>query len=249
VFEIGPVFWHRGADDTLLPREIASELPEDKGLRLPLERRRLGIVMTGAREEMAWQGADTAPMDFYDLKGVVEALLAGLHLTNASFVPSSNPMFHPGRGAEVKLGDWVIGQFGELHPLVREKFDLPAQAVLVAEFDLDALLARVPLTYKTSALSRYPGIAQDLALIVDEDVPADRVHALIVQTGGALLQRAVLFDVYRGDQIPRGKKSLAYALTFQAMDRTLSDADASKVREKIIARLKREIGAEVRGAG
>jgi phenylalanyl-tRNA synthetase beta chain len=67
--------------------------------------------MTGAREEMAWQGADTAPMDFYDLKGVVEALLAGLHLTNASFVPSSNPMFHPGRGAEVKLddvGDWAI---------------------------------------------------------------------------------------------------------------------------------------------
>jgi phenylalanyl-tRNA synthetase beta chain len=126
---------------------------------------------------------------------------------------------------------------------------LPAQAVLVAEFDLDALLARVPLTYKTRALSRYPGIAQDLALIVDEDVPADRVHALIVQTGGALLQRAVLFDVYRGDQIPRGKKSLAYALTFQAMDRTLSDADASKVREKIVARLKREIGAEVRGAG
>jgi phenylalanyl-tRNA synthetase beta chain len=249
VFEIGPVFWHRGADDTLLPREIASELPEDKGLRLPLERRRLGIVMTGAREEMAWQGADTAPMDFYDLKGVVEALLAGLHLTNASFAPSSNPMFHPGRGAEVKLGDWVIGELGELHPLVREKFDLPVQAVLVAEFDLDALLARVPLTYKTRALSRYPGVAQDLALIVDEDVPADRVHALIVQTGGALLQRAVLFDVYRGDQIPRGKKSLAYALTFQAMDRTLSDADASKVREKIVARLKREIGAEVRGVG
>jgi len=248
VFEIGPVFWHRGADDTLLPREIASELPEDKDLRLPLERRRLGIVITGAREEVAWQGADTAPMDFYDLKGVVEALFAGLHLTNASFVPSSNPMFHPGRGAEVKLGDWVIGELGELHPVIREKFDLPAQAVLVAEFDLDALLARVPLTYKTSALSRYPGIAQDLALIVDEDVPADRVHALIVQTGGALLQRAVLFDVYRGDQIPRGKKSLAYALTFQAMDRTLSDADASKVREKIIARLKREIGAEVRGA-
>jgi phenylalanyl-tRNA synthetase beta chain len=247
VFEIGPVFWHRGADDTLLSREIASELPEDKGLRLPLERRRLGIVITGAREEVAWQGADTAPMDFYDLKGVVEALFAGLHLTNASFVPSSNPMFHPGRGAEVKLGDWVIGQFGELHPVIREKFDLPAQAVLLAEFDLDALLARVPLTYKTRALSRYPGVAQDLALIVDEDVPADRVHALIVQTGGALLQRAVLFDVYRGDQIPRGKKSLAYALTFQAMDRTLSDADASKVREKIIARLKREIGAEVRG--
>lgn len=248
LFEIGPVFWHRGADDTLLPREIASELPEDKGLPLPLERQRLAIVMTGAREPVAWQVADTTPMDFYDLKGVVETLLDGLHVTNVSFVHSSNPMFHPGRGAQVKLGDWVIGELGELHPLVREKFDLPAQTVLVAEFDLDALLVRVPKTYKTASLSRFPVVVQDLALIVDESVPADRVHALIVQTGGALLQRAVLFDVYRGDQIPSGKKSLAYTLTFQAADRTLSDADASKVREKIVARLKREIGAEVRGA-
>ena len=249
VFEIGPVFWHRSADDVLLPREVATELPEDKDIRLPLERRRLAIVLTGARSETAWQGADTAPMDFYDLKGVLETLLAGLHLVNASFVPSTNPMFHPGRGAEVKSGDAVIGEFGELHPVVRdaERFDLPAQAVLVGEFNLDALFARVPPTYKTVSLSRYPGVAQDLALIVDENVPAERVHTLIVQTGGALLQRATLFDVYRGDQIAKGKKSLAYALTFQATDRTLSDADATKVREKIVARLKREIGAEVRG--
>ncbi len=251
VFEIGPVFWMRGADDALLPREVATELPEDKGIRLPLERRRLAIVLTGARGEIAWQGADTTPVDFYDLKGVVETLLAGLHLTNASFVASSNPLFHPGRGAQVKVGDVVIGEFGELHPVVRdaERFDLPAQAVLVGEFDLDALFACVTAAYKTTALSRYPGVAQDLALIVDENVPADRVHALIAQTGGALLQRATLFDVYRGDQIAQGKKSLAYALTFQSADRTLSDADASKVREKIVARLKREIGAEVRGAG
>ena len=94
----------------------------------------------------------------------------------------------------------------------------------------------------------YPSVAQDLALIVDENVPAERVLKLIVQTGGNLLTRAVLFDLYRGDQIPKGKKSLAYALTFQASDRTLSDADASKVREKIVARLKREIDAQVRGA-
>lgn len=248
MFEIGPVFWQRGTDDVLLPREMASELLEDKGLRLPLERQRLAIVMTGARDEVTWQGSDTAPMDFYDLKGVVESLLAGLHVTNASFVPSSNPMFHPGRAAALKLGDGVIGELGELHPLVGEKFDLPAQTVLVAEFDLDALWTRVPSTYKTAPLSRYPVVTQDLALVVDENVPADRVSALIVQTGGALLQRAVLFDVYRGDQIPPGKKSLAYALTFQASDRTLSDADASQVREKIVARLKREIGAIVRGA-
>jgi phenylalanyl-tRNA synthetase beta chain len=186
-------------------------------------------------------------MDFFEVKGVIESLLGGLHITNATFVASNNALFHPGRGALVQVDDWVIGELGELHPVIREKFDLPAQTVLVGEFDLDALFARLPASYKTAALSRFPGVAQDLALIVDENVPAERVHALIVQTGGALLQRATLFDVYRGDQIAQGKKSLAYALVFQAADRTLSDADATKVREKIVARLKREIGAEVRG--
>lgn len=247
LFEMGPVFWHRGTNDTLLPREVATQLPEDQGIPLPLERRRLGIVLTGPREEMMWQGADTAPMDFYDLKGIVEALVTGLHLTDTTYTPSNNPMFHPGRAAKLKLGDSVIGELGELHPLVREKFDLPAQAVLIGEFDVDALLARVTSMYLVKALSRYPVVVQDLALVVDESVPADRAQALIEQTGGNVLARVVLFDVYRGDQIAPGKKSLAYSLTFQAADRTLSDNDVMKVREKIIARLKREIGAEVRG--
>ena len=247
LFEIGPVFWHRGADDVLLAREAATELPEDKGIRLPLERTRLTLVMTGARDEVHWQGANTTPMDFYDLKGVVESLLGGLHL-NASFVKSDSPLFHAGRAATLKIGDAVIGDFGELHPVVREKFDLPAQAVLVGEFDLDALFAQVTMAYKVASLSRYPSVSQDLAVIVDENVAAERVQTLIAQTGGALLKRATLFDVYRGEQVGAGKKSLAYALTFQADDRTLADTDASKVREKIIARLKRELNAEVRGA-
>jgi phenylalanyl-tRNA synthetase beta chain len=250
LFEIGPVFWQRGADDALLPHEKATQLPEDQNVPLPLERRRLGIVLTGPREEMTWQGADTAPMDFYDLKGIVEALVAGLHLTGVTYIPSNNPMFHPGRAAQLRLGDEVIGEFGELHPLVRDatRFDLPARVVLLGEFDMDALLARVTSMYLVKAISRYPAVIQDLALVVDEPVPAERVQTLIEQTGGNLLARLVLFDVYRGDQIAPGKKSLAYSLTFQAADHTLSDNEVTKVREKIIARLKRELGAEVRGA-
>ncbi|MDE3090876.1 MAG: phenylalanine--tRNA ligase subunit beta, partial [Chloroflexota bacterium] len=245
-FEVGVVFLARRPDDVPLPREKATELPEDVDRHLPLERRRLGIVMTGPRKEVAWQKSDTTLMDFFDFKGVVEELVEGLYLDGAVYVASDHPLFQPGRAAALKLGSQEIGVFGELHPLLCEKFDLPAQAVLIGEFDLDALLAQVKPARAVAALSRYPAVAQDLALIVDENVPADRAHALIVQTGGALLQRAVLFDVYHGDPIPRGKKSLAYALTFQAPDRTLSDADATKVREKIVQRLQREIGAEVR---
>ncbi len=246
LFELGPAFLARAADDALLPREKASELPGDD--ILPLERRRLAIALTGPREEMAWQKNDTAPMDFYDFKGIVESLLGGLHLNNATFAASEHSSFHPGRVAALKFDAQEIGVFGELHPLLREKFDLPAQPVLIGEFDLDALLARVTPAHPTRALSRYPAVVQDLALVVDEMMPAERVHALIVQTGGELLERAALFDVYRGEPIPRGKKSLAYKLTFQAMDRTLSDADATKSREKIAARLKYELSAELRGA-
>jgi phenylalanyl-tRNA synthetase beta chain len=247
-FEIGAVFLTRHSDDALLPREIATEQPEDRELRLPLERRRLALALTGSREEASWLQSDTAPMNFYDFKGIVETLLGGLHVSGASFAASNHPLYHPGRAAALKIGEQEIGAFGELHPLLRERFDLPAQAVLVGEFDLDALLAHVPSGYSVAALARYPAVAQDLALIVDENVPADRVHTIIAQSGGALLQRATLFDVYRGDQIPRGKKSLAYSLLFQAKDRTLSDADATKAREKIVARLQKEIGAQVRGA-
>jgi phenylalanyl-tRNA synthetase beta chain len=247
LFEIGPVFWHRAANETLLPNESARELPEDRGIKLPLERRRLAMVLTGSRAGVSWQGADTASMDFYDFKGIVESLLNGLHIANATYTASDNPMFHPGRGAQLKFGDSAIGIFGELHPVLRERFDLPMQPVLVGEFDLDAMLTHVTSMYLVQALSRYPAVEQDLALIVDDNVPADRVQALIQQTGGNLIERVTLFDVYRGAPIAQGKKSLAYAISFQADDRTLSDSDVTKVREKIIARLKRELGAEVRG--
>ncbi len=245
LFEIGRVYWMPGPDEPRLPAELARALPEDAGL--PIERRRLGIVLTGPREDLSWTKTDTTLMDFFDFKGVLEALLDGLHVSGASYVAVADAAFHPGRAAALKLDGEDIGQFGELFPATRDRFDLPAQAVLVGEFDLDALLARVPPRFKAKPPSRYPGVVQDLAIIVDEGIPAERVQALIQQTGGALLQRVVLFDVYRGEPIPAGQKSLAYALTFQAMDRTLSDADASKVRDKIVNRLRQELGAQLRG--
>jgi phenylalanyl-tRNA synthetase beta chain len=247
VFEIGPVFWHRGLEDVLLPYEIRTQIPEDTGLKLPLERRRLGILLTGSRDEIHWEKADTALMDFFDLKGSTQALLDDLHVSEAKFVVSDHPSLHPRRAASLQIDGQEIGFLGEIHPLLLERFDLPSQAVLVSELDLDALLAHASAMYAVRAPTRYPGVVQDLALVVDESIAAERIHALIQETGGALLQRAVLFDIYRGEQIARGKKSLAYQLTFQAVDRTLSDADASKVREKIVARLQKEVGAEVRG--
>ena len=142
-----------------------------------------------------------------------------------------------------------MGVIGELHPLVREAFDLPAQPVCALEFDLEALLAQAIAVGKVRTLQpipRFPAVSQDLAVVVDEDLPAQQVQAAIVEAGGRLLRRAELFDLYRGEQIPHGKKSLAYSLAYQAEDRTLTDDEVAKVQERIVRRLAQELGAELR---
>jgi len=129
---------------------------------------------------------------------------------------------------------------------VQEAFDLPAQAVGALEFDLEALLAQVSAMRTMQSIPRFPSVSQDLAVIVGEDLPAQKVQEAIVETGGRLLRQVELFDLYRGEQIPPGKKSLAYSLTYQAEDRTLTDAEVAKVQERIVRRLAQELGAERR---
>jgi len=228
IFEIGAVY---------LPVE---------GQTLPDEPLRLGIVMTGPREAPSWlAGQDLAPLGFYDLKGVVETLLARLGLEGA-FEQGEQPPFHPGRCAQVSIGGEVVGVMGELHPVVREAFDLPAQPVCALEFDLEVLLAQMGVTRVMKPLPRFPAVVQDIALIVDEDLPAEEVRQAILAFGGRLLRDARLFDLYRGEPIPPGKKSLAYSLTYQAEDRTLTDEEVARVQERIVRRLAEELGAKLR---
>ena len=227
--------------------EIGAVYEPVEGQILPQEPRRLAIVMTGPREPRSWvQGQDRSPLGFYDLKGVVEALLEGLGL-EGKFEPGEHPALHPGRCARVSAGGRAVGAMGELHPLVREAFDLPPQPVCALEFDLEALLAGWGGPRKVTPLSIHPPVYEDLAVVVDEHVPAEQVYNLIVQTGAPLVRSAVLFDVYRGEQIGAGRKSLAYRLTYQADDRTLTDQEVARLRSRIIRRLERELGAALRG--
>ncbi len=228
IFEIGRVY---------LPRE---------GQELPDEPRRLAVTMSGPQAKRAWLAGPPQMMDFYDLKGVVETLLARLGLTDYAFEPAEHPTFHPGRTAALRVRDTEIGLMGEVHPLVREAFDLPDQPVCLLEFDLEALLAEAQLIRHLQPISRFPPVSQDLAIVVDEELPAQRVQECIAQAGGTLLSQVVLFDLYRGPQIPAGKKSLAYSLTYQAHDRTLQDQEVAQVQERIVRRLGQELGAELR---
>lgn len=233
LFEIGKVYWPQ-------PGEL-----------LPAEPEHVAIALAGPREAGAWLNRDDRPMDFFDLKGVVEELLDRLGLlAEARFEPALHPLFGP-KAARVLLKGRPIGVLGELHPAVRRAFDLPAgaQQAAVAELQLAPLAAAISARHKLqwSPISSFPAVKEDLALLVDDDVTAEQVETTIRQAGGSLLRDLVLFDLYRGKQVPAGKKSLAYALTFQADDKTLKDADVEKVRRRIMARLKQTIGAELRG--
>jgi phenylalanyl-tRNA synthetase beta chain len=218
-----------------------------QGRTLPKEPRRLGIVMTGPREERSWlEGQDRAFMDLFDLKGVVETLLNRLGL-EGTFAPDERGPFHPGRCAQVSIDSQAVGVLGEVHPLVREAFELPDQPICALEFDLDALLAPWGAPREMIPLSTHPPVYEDLAVVVDEGVPAVRVRNLIAHAGAPLLRSIALFDVYRGAQVGPAKKSLAYRLTYQADDRTLTDEEVAEVRSGIVHRLHEALGATLRG--
>jgi phenylalanyl-tRNA synthetase beta chain len=185
-------------------------------------------------------------MDFFDLKGTVEALIHALHLRDVAFVAGEHPSLTPGRSARVTVSGQAAGWLGELHPAVATRFDLPS-GVLVAEFDLAALTVSASDRHTVSSVPSYPPVKEDLAVIVDDGAPAAQVEEVIRRAGGALLGHVSLFDLYRGDQVGDGKKSLAFRVTYQAPDRTLTDVEAGKVRDKIVRALTDELGAVLRG--
>jgi phenylalanyl-tRNA synthetase beta chain len=228
LFEIGRVYLPRAED----------ELPE--------EPRRLCIAMAGPREERSWTGSQQRDVDFYVLKGVVETLLDHLVLPERSFVPVEHPTFRAGGAAALLLGDTQIGVLGEVDAAVREGLDLPAQTICLLELDLEELLARAEPVRHLQGLPRFPSVSQDMSLVVDEVVSAKEVEELIRQAGGDLLAGVSLFDLYRGEPIPAGKKSLAYSLTYRHEERTLTDKQVAKVHSKIAKRLSKELGARLR---
>jgi phenylalanyl-tRNA synthetase beta chain len=233
-------------------------LPDDEANRQPDERLSLGIGLCGPAA-IAWFPEMMRPADFFDLKGVVETLLASLHIARYRFTPTQHPAFHPGRCALLELprrldstgeGDGQevyspVGVLGEVHPVVQERYDLPERAYL-CEIDLELLYLGVPekLTYDT--ISRQQELIRDLALVVDQQVPEQDIYEAIALSGGALLRSAALFDVYSGESIPAGKKNLTYSLTYQSQDRTLTDADANAIQAEIVRTLNAQFGAVLR---
>ncbi|HSR47796.1 MAG TPA: phenylalanine--tRNA ligase subunit beta [Anaerolineales bacterium] len=216
------------------------------GRNLPEEPVRLAIALTGPRHERGWQEADQGPVGFFDLKGILEALGAALHLPGFQFEATEESTYHPGKCSRVLLDRHRVGVMGELHPLIQARFDLSDFPVAACELDLGRLLAARPTGWALRPVAAFPPVLEDLAVIVTDATPAERVEATIRNAAGDLLAEVRLFDLYRGAPIEAGHKSLAYALTYQAPDRTLTDAEVRGIRERIVANLAAELGARLR---
>jgi phenylalanyl-tRNA synthetase beta chain len=169
------------------------------------------------------------------------------HLRGIEFEPDQNPSFHPGRCARVTANGQPLGWCGELHPLVKERYELPIDPVQAAELELELIQQLVPERYEIVSIPTFPPVLEDLAVVVPEDIPARQVLRLIREAGGETVAEASLFDIYRGGQAGQGMKSLAFSLTYQASDRTLTDEEVANVRQRIVRKLEQALGARLRG--
>ena len=227
-FEVGPVF-----------------LPVDDQ-KLPNEETHLAIALSGKRFNDCWDSHRKEQLDFFDMKGIITSVLGGLHISDIHFVPAEVSYMHPGKCAEVYSGDTLLGTLGELHPAIRKKYDLLTAPVILADLNLSVAQPFAVTIYKVHSISPFPAIIEDIAIVVNEETSAEEVVNLIRQAGGKLLKSAELFDTFRNDQIGAGKKSLAYNLKYQSDEKTLTDKDATAIRNKIIKRLEQGLGAKLR---
>ncbi|MGE0602066.1 MAG: phenylalanine--tRNA ligase subunit beta [Dehalococcoidia bacterium] len=213
---------------------------------LPHERTVLCAVLGGTRETR-WSGGGGDGLDFYDAKGAIEAILNGVGIA-AAFAPVEEFGLLAGHTAEIRVGKDRVGVLGQVHPDNAAAFDV-SEPVFLFELWVEDLVHYLPERPEYVAPSRFPEVRQDIAILVDANLPAGRVLDIArSHRSGTTRISAELFDDYRGKGVPEGKKSLALRLRFQAMDRTLTDSDVAKVQNGLVVRLSKELGAELRGA-
>lgn len=231
----------RGADAVRL-FEIGAVYGGD--VASPAEHTAITLLMTGPSAPATWRDRPENA-DFFALKGVVRAITEAARVdgTYARQEPSSHPYLIPGRSAVVAAGGVQLGRLGELHPLVAKRFDLPG--AVVAELNLDALAALIPQPVAYSPISPFPPAREDIAVVVDEARSSAEVIAVVRDAGGELLTGADVFDVYTGEQVEAGRRSLAVRLTYSAPDRTLTDDELAEARGRITRELE-AIGGTLR---
>lgn len=209
----------------------------------PVHERRWAVAMVGPVAGLSWTGKP-AEADFFRLKGALEAILDEIGIESARFEPVEQAGFHPGRTARVVIGDRTAGLIGEIHPALAEAWDVSGRLV-VAELDSEVLRSAM-VTRPYRPVPRYPGVQRDVAVLVDRSVTHERITQTVAAAAGPLLRDITLFDIYRGESLGADKQSMAYRLTLQSDERTLSDAEATEVMDRVRAALAADVGASFR---
>lgn len=234
LFEIGRVFTNLAS---------ANSAPGTTALA---EERRLALAITGHRQLPFWSGAERdAKLDLLDLKGVLEELLTQLGVRGVQWQRNEtlSPLYL--ESAKVLVGKQPAGEIGQLNPVIARKYDL-RDAVLIAEFNLDYLLSRRNLSKSFQPLAAFPAVRRDIAMIVDESVSHEQVLGVAKQAKPQNLEETHLFDIFRGKNVPEGRKSVAYAFTYRHRERTLTEAEVNAAHEKLLEQLKSQLHAEIR---
>lgn len=229
LFEVGSVFFPKALPVTELPDEVI----------------KIAGAITGRRNAQGWNQANDM-VDFYDAKGIIEELLANLRVTRYTVESGTHYAMHPGKTALFKKGRDVIATVGEVHPAVLSAYGI-TKPVYIFELDATTVMKYMAKDLKYKALPKYPATSRDLAMLVDVDVNAADIEKAMTKAAGQNLTQITLFDVYTGKQVEEGKKSLAFSLTFQSNDKTLTDAEIDPAIEKIVAKLQKDFNANLRG--
>ena len=223
LFEIGRIYLSRAND-------------------LPDEREILIGAMTGQRAQKTWNAA-TETVDFYDTKGVLEVLFGRLGV-DAAFELTEDATMLYGRKAKIIVGNQAIGVVGQLDPRFTEKYDVSSDPVYLFEVEMDKLLPCIRPLREYSQIARFPESTRDISLMVDVNLPSHKVQGMI--EGTKLVSKVTLFDVYTGDELPAGKKTLAYSIVYQSPERTLTDKEVNEVQDGLLQRLHKTLGATLR---
>jgi phenylalanyl-tRNA synthetase beta chain len=232
-------------NDSIALYEIGSVFLKRDGADLPEEREHLAGAITGLWESHPWQG-EKKPVDFFVAKGVLEAVFDTLGLAEKiGYRQAEIAGMHPGRTAEILLDNEVIGFIGQVHPTVEKELDLKETYVFELSFKALGEAEAEPIRYE--AIPRFPSITRDIALVVDKETLAGDIKDIILEAGGKLLKEVAIFDLYEGERMEPGKKSIAYSLKYFDPERTLTDEEVTKAHDKVLQAVKEKAGAELRG--